>query len=247
MKQDDTSARRAFLNHCTAVSAKLEHQSGDYLADHAERLYVTWRLCRRLGAEGRSFLSFGAGSAFVESALAADGVDITIVDFPEAIMSNAAHYEACGLRTVAADVSKVSPGALGQFDVVLAAEILEHVPMAPSQLIRAWSEPLRAGGRLILSTPNLGSVSTLLRIIAMRPLLPEPERAFGPVSFENEGVHRREYMPSEINSAFLASGLRPESITYSLNHRPRTLREHAFSAAQVIPRFRPTMILTAAK
>jgi SAM-dependent methyltransferase len=242
------SDRRAFLDRCVAASARLGHQDTAYLAHHAERLYATWRVCRRLVPPGRSLLSIGAGSAFVEAVLAADGSDVTVVDFAEAIDLNAAYYEATGLQAVAADVGDPSAlERLGQFDAVLAGEIVEHVPVAPAELFRNWSACVRPGGWLVVSTPNLGSISSLLRLLFMRPLLPSAELTFGPTSFENEGVHRREYMPSEIASALLDAGLRPEKPTFTVNHRPRRLKEAAYLPAQMIPRFRPTMIMVAKK
>jgi SAM-dependent methyltransferase len=240
-------ARRSFLDRCAAARGHLGYQSGAYLADHSQRLYATWRICRRL-LESGTLLSIGAGSAFVETALSADGADVTVVDFPEAITLNEAYYGASGLKAVGADVS--DPQALerlGQFDVVLAAEIVEHVPAPPSQLFSAWSACVRRRGHLVVSTPNLGSISSLLRLLFMRPLLPEAESTFGPVSFENEGVHRREYMPSEIGSALSAIGLSPRRPVFTVNHRPRGVKEWAYVPAQLIPRFRPTMIMVATK
>jgi len=240
--------RRSFLNRCAAACGRLGHQDAEYLAEHAERLYATWRICRGLMPGRGSLLSIGAGSAFVEGALAADGVDVTVVDFPEGIELNAAYYEASGLRAVAADVADPSAlKRLGEFDAMLAGEIVEHVPLAPAELFRSWSACVRGGGRLVVSTPNLGSVSSLLRLLFMRPLLPAPELTFGPVSFENEGVHRREYMPSEIRSGLADAGLRQEAVAFTVNHRPRRIKEAAYLPAQLVPRFRPTMIVVAAK
>jgi SAM-dependent methyltransferase len=239
--------RRAFLDRCAEISHPLGHQGESYLDEHADRLYATYRTCGERLDSG-SLLSIGAGSAFVESALSAGGASVTVIDFPEGIDLNAAYYEACGLTAVAADASDPSALlSLGTFDMVLAAEIIEHVPVAPSVLLRNWSRCVDPGGRLVVTTPNLGSLPSLLRLLFMRPLLPPPERSFGPVSFENEGVHRREYMPSEIESALIAADLEPELISFALNHRPRNAKEFAYLPAQLFPRFRPTMIAVARK
>lgn len=45
--------------------------------------------------------------------------------------------------------------SLGQFDIVLAAAVIEHVPHTPQLLLETLVGCLRPGGVLLLDTPNL--------------------------------------------------------------------------------------------
>lgn len=240
--------RRRFNEQASGVARRLGHQDSDYLDVHAERLFETWRVCTAQLRPGAAILSIGAGSAFVENALQSAGFQVTVVDFPEAIRLNAEYYAAAGMTAVGADVSDGAVfDELGTFDAVLAAEIVEHIPAAPAHAFTTWAGRLAPGGRLIVTTPNLGSISALLRIAFMRPLLADPELTFGAVSFENEGVHRREYMPAEIRSAMRQAGLEPVFIAYCRNHRVRNARDALYVPFYALPRFRPTMIVVGAK
>ena len=76
----------------------------------------------------------GAGSAYVETVLASDlQASVVAVDFPAEIELNRRHYDANHFVSVAADLSLddlVLP--IEPCDMVLSAEIVEHIPAAPS-------------------------------------------------------------------------------------------------------------------
>jgi 2-polyprenyl-3-methyl-5-hydroxy-6-metoxy-1,4-benzoquinol methylase len=237
-----------FTSECRRL---LQHQEADwtldYLEAHAVRLYRTYRFCASL-PETRSLLSIGAGSALIEAVLGQAGVEISVVDFPAMIQAKERFYSSMGFRMLPADLSVTDDlSVFGQFDVVLASEIIEHIPAPPSVQIGRWAKAVGAGGRIVITTPNLGSVSHLSRLLFMRPLLGPPEASFGDVGIENEGVHRREYMPSEITAALAASGLRVERVEFTANRRPRSPKEWIFQAFYAVPRFRPTMMFAAAR
>ena len=54
------------------------------------------------------------------------------------------------------------PGA--SFDVVIAPEVIEHLEN-PRQIARGWFRILKAGGTLILSTPNNESIRSLMALL----------------------------------------------------------------------------------
>ena len=71
---------------------------------------------------------------------------------------------------VTGDVSSHLPVEEGSFDVVVAGEIIEHVPN-PDLLLREIRRALRPGGTLIVSTPNLVSwANRLLVPLGVQPL-----------------------------------------------------------------------------
>ncbi len=229
------------MEECQAF---LHHQDAqDYLDEHSVRLFTTYRRCASFHA--KSIISIGAGSAFVEGALAQEGADVTVVDFPEMIANKHAFYSAMGFHELPADLEQIDDySGLGQFDLVIASEIIEHLPSPPAREISRWTQAVAAGGRLVVTTPNLGSISHIFRLLWMKPLLPPAEQTFGPVGMENEGVHRREYMPREISDALEAAGLRSERIEFTTNRRPASAKDSVLRAFQIVPRFRPTAIFT---
>jgi 2-polyprenyl-3-methyl-5-hydroxy-6-metoxy-1,4-benzoquinol methylase len=244
---DEKLSFTGFTRECRRL---LQQQEPDwtieYLEAHAVRLYRTYRFCASL-PETRSLLSIGAGSALIEAVLGQAGVEISVVDFPAMIQAKELFYSRMHFRTIPADLSTSDDlSVFGQFDVVLASEIIEHIPLPPSVQIGRWAKAVGPGGRIVITTPNLGSVSHLSRLLFMRPLLGPAEASFGDVGIENEGVHRREYMPSEIVTAIVDSGLRVEQVEFTANRRPRTAKEWIFQAFYAVPRFRPTMMFAAA-
>ena len=58
--------------------------------------------------------------------------------------------------------ARVIPAA--SFDVVIAAEVIEHLEN-PRQVARKWFQILKPGGTLVLSTPNNESIRSLLALL----------------------------------------------------------------------------------
>jgi 2-polyprenyl-3-methyl-5-hydroxy-6-metoxy-1,4-benzoquinol methylase len=62
-------------------------------------------------------------------------------------------------RVIIADVQALDPGPLGDFDVLIAADILEHLP-DPWGALRRYAGRLRPGATVVVSLPNVGHWST---------------------------------------------------------------------------------------
>jgi 2-polyprenyl-3-methyl-5-hydroxy-6-metoxy-1,4-benzoquinol methylase len=232
-----------FLAHCRQSVLQIDHQGEDYLNYHAARFYRTYQLCRGLLPSGGSLLSIGAGSAYVEAVLSSElQARVVAVDFPGAIELNRRHYDANRFVSVAADLSlddlelPIEP-----CDMVLSAEIVEHIPAPPSLHFRKLLPYLKPNGHFVVSTPNLGSIMHILSLLRMQPILDPPEQTFAPVSFENEGIHRREYVPRELIDSMAACGLEHLGTHFIWYHRQRDTRTRWLQT--LIPRFRPAMII----
>lgn len=87
----------------------------------------------------------------------------------------------------------------GQFDVVLAKEVIEHVD-APEAWARTLARRVGVGGELILTTPNYGRFSTL----------PWIERTILEWLARRDGYSRKHIHPSRFDKRRLA-GLRLDS------------------------------------
>jgi 2-polyprenyl-3-methyl-5-hydroxy-6-metoxy-1,4-benzoquinol methylase len=238
----------AFMEVCHRSFAQDGRQGGDYFRSHEQRFWNTYRICQRLVRPGDSLISVGAGSAYIEHALhKLDGVKVTVVDFPEAIESHRREYEASGFTMVGQDLTQ--PMQIEErFNFALSCEIVEHIPEDPQKHVNALSAVLAKTGHLVLTTPNLGNLRVLLRLALMRPILPDPSASFGPVSYENEGVHRREYMPQEIFQCYSRAGLKHAGIYFTDNATSKTPKDRLLGVASaLVPRFAQSMILVGQK
>jgi 2-polyprenyl-3-methyl-5-hydroxy-6-metoxy-1,4-benzoquinol methylase len=236
-----------FLEVCRRCVPESGRQGADYLDEHVLRFWTTFRVCERLIEDGASMISVGAGSAYVEHAIAHfKRASVTVIDFPEAIAAHAHDYARSNFKTIAHDLTQPIelPAA---FDLALSCEIIEHLPQAPEKHLAMLSSWLKQGerpGRLVVTTPNLANLRNVMRLALMKPILAPPERFFGEVCYENEHVHRREYVPCEIASAFAECGLTHTHTYFTENSRPATLKDRLFAlASKVSGRFSQTMIL----
>jgi SAM-dependent methyltransferase len=78
------------------------------------------------------------------------------------------------------------------FDVVIFAEIIEHLLNDPCKVLREVKRVLKAGGTMILTTPNVARLENVARLIAGENIY-DPYSGYGPY-----GRHNREYNRHEL-------------------------------------------------
>jgi 2-polyprenyl-6-hydroxyphenyl methylase / 3-demethylubiquinone-9 3-methyltransferase len=116
--------------------------------------------CRPL--EGKSALDVGCGAGLLAEPLARLGAKVSAIDAaPELVAAAKAHAKAQALDIDYRAATVESVG--GQFDLVTAMEVIEHVA-DPTSFVDALAARLAPGGLLILSTPNATSWSRLMMI-----------------------------------------------------------------------------------
>jgi hypothetical protein len=105
----------------------------------------------------------------------------------------------------------------------------------------------------LITTPNFAKVKNIFEILIGDNPQPDPEELFATVNYNNEGIHRREYVKEEIYEALEYAGFVPVSTSYiNLKDWKSLYDEHkttykiaAIPLMYLFPRLRSTMMITA--
>jgi 2-polyprenyl-6-hydroxyphenyl methylase/3-demethylubiquinone-9 3-methyltransferase len=134
--------------------------------------YIRDALAKHGTFEGAHILDIGCGGGILCEPLARMGAHMTGIDpAPGNIEIARAHAAPQGLAIeYRAETAEVLVGEGAKFDVVLAMEVIEHVPDQPAFVATACAL-LRPGGLLIMSTLNRTLKSFALAIIGAEYVL----------------------------------------------------------------------------
>jgi SAM-dependent methyltransferase len=109
-------------------------------------------------------LDLGCGAGEFSARVAALGWRVCGL---ELIQAQAARARSLGLLAVAGEVSSGLPFLAGEFDLVFAGELIEHL-IDTDGFLAEIHRVLRGGGALVLTTPNLASFENRLRLLVGR-------------------------------------------------------------------------------
>jgi SAM-dependent methyltransferase len=127
----------------------------------------------------------------------------------------------------------------GYFETVLACELIEHMILDPMHLLIECHRILEDGGRLLVTTPNVASLTSLARVLhgydnpQIHYLYTRPQPGLAP-----EITHVREYTAFELENAVEAAGFEVETLLtepigeFSMNLPMRNfLEEHGYNTS----------------
>ncbi len=173
-----------------------------YLRDLMERHFATRvgrDAARPLG--GLRLLDIGCGGGLLSEPLARLGATVTGIDpAPNNIAVAIRHAQALDVEVdYRVETAEILVAAGETFDVVLAMEVVEHVPQ-PDDFVKTACALVRPGGLLVLSTLNRTARSFALAIVGAEYVLRWLPR----------GTHRWQQFltPEELAAPVRASGLR---------------------------------------
>lgn len=139
--------------------------------------YIREQICAHSGLDqkvlkplsGLKILDIGCGGGLVCESLARLGADVTGIDADAVAIGVAReHAKASGLAI--AYLCGAAETLEEQFDVVLALEIIEHVP-DPAAFVASCARLVKPGGMVIFSTLNRTAKSFALGIVAAEYIL----------------------------------------------------------------------------
>lgn len=136
----------------------------DYSRMYSSRLEAVLRKVRETLAGGR-VLDLGCAQGNFGLLLAECGYDVVAVDLRKAFLEYARLKHERGAFTAVAASGDALPFPEDEFDLVLWGEVIEHVAF-PEQFLSEISRVLRAGGHLLLTTPNGSRLHTGLPTFA---------------------------------------------------------------------------------
>jgi 2-polyprenyl-6-hydroxyphenyl methylase / 3-demethylubiquinone-9 3-methyltransferase len=129
--------------------------------------------CRVGNLENKKILDVGCGGGILSESLAHKGAIVTGIDMSEIALNVAKLHLFESNLNVDYQLTAVENYAaqnIGQFDVVVCMEMLEHVPQ-PESIIRACSSLLKPGGDVFFSTLNRNPKAYLFAIIGAEYIL----------------------------------------------------------------------------
>ena len=128
--------------------------------------------------EGRRALDVGCAQGHLLGELVIQGWECIGID------SDAADVATCigrGLDAVELDISTDLPASLGSFDLVVFADVLEHLP-DPIRVLRNVHSLLNPGARVVISIPNIAHLSVRAQLL------------FGRFQYSDRGILDRTHL-----------------------------------------------------
>ncbi len=186
------------------------------------RLMVSDVLARIAPGPNVRLLDVGCFNGYMSVVFKELGYDVTGTDACE-LETRDAIFKKLGIEFIGANFNELQlfeRAPEKSFDVVIIAQVIEHILNHPVGLVRSLAEMMRPGGLMIITTPNPVTMMGAVRMLRGRSLLwgtndfiDEPKIADGKIITKGE-IHYREYTSDELRHLIESAGLRVEKSLY---------------------------------
>lgn len=132
-------------------------------------------------------------------------------------------FAKAGIEFINSNLNELEPfaqPAIKPFDIIIIAQVIEHILNHPVGLLRSLMQLMRPGGIMILTTPNPATVMGALRVLTGRSSLwgtddfiAEPKINDGRIITKAD-IHYREYTSTELSFMITGAGLQLENHRY---------------------------------
>lgn len=231
------------------IRAALDQHTDDYTKFHRARFYDQLRALSAMrghsGDDAAAFNVLDIGVMAV-SAMYGDvvsGVRLHTCDHPRHVERNARHgsQDFYPVDLEAEVIGQKFPDARGKFHAIMFCEVLEHLKVAPKEILADLKQLLASGGMIYLTTPNGMSYTTFLAYFKGRSPVARYSRQ-NRVRHDEGFLHVREHTMKEMIAAIDQAGLRIAQRAIREYFHPDTL----WASAYVSGRTSLTMVLEAA-
>lgn len=185
------------------------------LSLHLARPRYNWIISKLRRRRGERGLDIGLCWGFADVVLHESyGIEMVGGEHPQNIPVYCRWVRSRGLRVEPWELGKMPcPFPPESFDFVIFSEVLEHLKLPPLRTLGEVLAPLKAGGTLILTTPNIARQSNIDALRRGDNIL-EPYREDVPDGTDVTDYvgHIREYTVAEVVDLVEAAGLRIEEM-----------------------------------
>ncbi len=180
-----------------------------YLDFHRDRLEKLFGLLEEYYIPGSTMLDIG--SLFGYACLGAKliGYQASGLDLPQYVEKFSSRFASWGIDNRPCDLScEAMPFSDAAFDIIIAAEIVEHFRFHPLSFFQEAARVLKPGGRLIITTPNLTRFNNVAKLILGQSINWDIKDEYW------DGAHQREFTTAELKYLAGTAGLETEAIRY---------------------------------
>src|SRR3990167_2140119 len=175
---------------------------------YKERVYLlkVWREINKLELKDIhdiKVLEIGCADGSFSAVLKQQGFDVWAVDISETAV---AHARQNGQNAAVADIEKGTGFEANFFDLIIAAEVIEHLYDTDSAL-NEINRIMKPGAHLFITTPNLASLKNRLRLLFGR----YPQYSEFRIGDKQAG-HIRNYTPSALKQQLVDHGFSVEKL-----------------------------------
>ncbi len=213
-----------------AIAAMLnEYHDNDWMLDEHwplnephVRLMIADVMGRFPSGSGARLLDVGCFNGYIAYLFNQLGYQVTGTDICE-LEDRRTIFQRAGIEFVRANLNDSDPFkhlASRQFEIVIIAQVIEHVLNHPLGLMRKLAGLMAAGGILILTTPNPATIMTAFRALRGHSLLwgttdfIDQPKIEGTSTISQGEIHYREYTSVELYHLLESSGLQVEQSRY---------------------------------
>jgi SAM-dependent methyltransferase len=190
----------------------------EYFLESYNRNKEIVRYVSRIGA-GKKILDIGMGYGFYDIILKEGlGLDVTGLEIKENVPVYCRLAQAHGIGVIPGMLSKEPlPIQDCSFDFVIFSEVLEHLRISPFGAMSEIRRILKPEGLLLLTTPNVGRLTNILKLLAgFNPTPPFPDDDVGLNHITDRIPHIREYTLDELKKLIVRAEFNVVLSGYSL-------------------------------